>query len=204
MEELIGVYKKLRPYKWTGEGREGTDRLKSRIGDAPYVINVVEGSITALQHDSAIPYLYEGDESLVISTAEEGGRTSLIEQLKRDELVSTGVQLSLTNARKDTYHVTLQEAIRFFNSYENAGVDINKVSTNGNSRGFYRVEALKVISRGLGLRLPTEVTKGDYVEAIQLFHTTYEKEIAADKEASRLQITLREELNIGSGIEEVE
>jgi hypothetical protein len=200
MEELLSVYKQLRPYKWKDEGRGATDRLKLRMEDAPYVVNVIDGSVTALDHSRAMSYLYEGDESLVIHTSDRESRISVIEQIRRDELASTGVQLELSNARKDTHHVTLAEAIRHFNSFQGVGVDINKVSVNGNSRGFYRVEILKQIAKGCGLSTRSDAGKGDYSEVIQLFYTTYEKEIAEDKERHRVQITLEEELDAGTDI----
>lgn len=171
--------------------------LKSIIDVSPYVVDVLEGSVAALSHESAMAEDERGTDLLVTRLAQDRREGTAFSQLKREGLATTILRLSLANAKKDELHVTTEEAVHFFNSYEISGVDINKVSTGGNSRGFYRVEALKAIIKGLGLRVESP-TKGAYVEAIHTWHTQNQEAIRRDREKSRVKVTLEEELDDGA------
>lgn len=200
MEDFISFYEKIRPSTWGRTQREqdeeGSRQLKRSIDASPYVINILEGSIASLTHVAMIEE-QEGTDILVVRMTQDRREGSVISQLLREGLSSTTTPLILANSKKDKLHVTLSDAVRFFNSYEIVGVDINKVSTGGNSRGFYRVEALKVIAKGLGLKVEG-TAKGAFVDAVHSWHTQNEEIIKKDREETRSRVTLREEMDDGA------
>jgi hypothetical protein len=173
---------------------DATARLRGTLEMAPYVVNVLQGSILALDGVDSEPYSQPGDDYLLRGKDVDTRSTVLSRLIERGEVRGSKVHLVLLNARKDESVVTLASAITFFNTYERSGVLIEKVSTNGNGRGFYKVEALKKIVAGLGIRPSTKKpAKGDYVDAIRRFHSDNLKAIEEDRQARRDNVTIEEE-----------
>lgn len=153
---------------------EATKRLKNTLLVTQYVVNEIEGSIASLDLEDAEPYSQGGDDILVSTNLPvSDSETPLARLVARGELQVGETSITMRNTRKDKKLITLDEAIRAWVNFQTDGVIIEKVSANGNSRGFYKMEALKDIVTMLGIEVPPKERKEGYVMAIRAWHSLH-------------------------------
>lgn len=194
MEPQRGVLEGIRRLLELNAKYQGAVKLKSNTETSPYVVNVLEGSLASLDHSEAIKEVDPGTDNLV-HYAESDTVEMLLPTLIKEGLTETKEVIQLVNVKKDESHITAEQAIEFFLTYNNTGVEMSKVSKEkANARGFYNITVLKVIATGLGINLKASASKGDYVDAISSFYQSNQSVISSLVENRRTTITLSTEL----------
>jgi hypothetical protein len=194
MEPQRGVLEGIRRLLELNAKYQGAVKLKSNTETSPYVVNVLEGSLASLDHSEAIKEVDPGTDNLV-HYAESDTVEMLLPTLIKEGLTETKEVIQLVNVKKDESHITAEQAIEFFLTYNNTGVEMSKVSKEkANARGFYNITVLKVIATGLGINLKASASKGDYVDAISSFYQSNQSIISSLVENRRTTITLSTEL----------
>lgn len=200
MEELIHRFDGIRAAILDNRTHVYSDPgpLTMQSSSAPFVVREPEGSAAALDTSLAAPEQEEGDDRL-LRTDEIEDTHALTDLIAEGEIEETETERVLVNTKRDANYVTLEQAIQFWISYQNKGVDITKVSdVKGNARGFYNAAHLRNIMKGIGLRVTAKDSKPMLTREIKEFHATNEEAITAAMQARRMKTDIQMDLGDGA------
>lgn len=172
--------------------------LRAQTSTAPFVVVEPSGSTSDLDMTLAAPEQEEGDDRLV-RAEEVDDAHALSALIEEGDIEESGTERVLVNTKRDVNYVSLDDAIQFWISYQNKGVDITKVSdVKGNARGFYNASRLREIMKGIGLRATAKDSKPMLTKEIKEFHSTNEEAITAAMQARRNKTDIQMDLGDGA------